>query len=273
MASELLTSPKNPWIRKLRQLHRSKGRREQGAFLVEGSHLIEEALRVGWPLQALCYTLEWAERYPQLLANLPKSLRRQAVSSEVMAALCTTESPEGAVAVAVSRQISSPPPVRGTFGPCGGNAARSRQFGIPNPSRGRRRSRRPLAKCRQRRSRKPQSLAGLCRPVVSPSAPSRARPSRLDPELPLPRDPSFGRYPLPHGKLLLGSRSHLPNPFSPGQRRGWPEGSDYPTGRCPGADPDGRGCRISERRYDGGVVALRGPAPAAISLRKRSLNS
>jgi rRNA methylases len=70
MASELLTSPKNPWIRKLRQLHRSKGRREQGAFLVEGSHLIEEALRVGWPLQALCYTLEWAERYPQLLGIL-----------------------------------------------------------------------------------------------------------------------------------------------------------------------------------------------------------
>lgn len=109
MASELLTSPKNPWIRKLRQLHRSKGRREQGAFLVEGSHLIEEALRVGWPLQALCYTPDWASRHPHLLANLPKSLRRQAVSSEVMAALCTTESPEGAVAVAVSWQISSPP--------------------------------------------------------------------------------------------------------------------------------------------------------------------
>ncbi|MFT0727675.1 TrmH family RNA methyltransferase [Synechococcus sp. F70.1] len=109
MASELLTSPKNPWIRKLRQLHRSKGRQEQGAFLVEGSHLVEEALRVGWPLQALCYTPEWAERHPHLLASLPKDLRRQAVSSEVMAALSTTESPEGVVAVAVSQPIPSPP--------------------------------------------------------------------------------------------------------------------------------------------------------------------
>jgi TrmH family RNA methyltransferase len=109
MASELLTSPKNPWIRKLRQLHRSKGRQEQGAFLVEGSHLIEEALRVGWPLQALCYTPEWAERHPHLLASLPKDLRRQAVSLEVMAALSTTESPEGVVAVAVSQPIPSPP--------------------------------------------------------------------------------------------------------------------------------------------------------------------
>ena len=107
--SLLLTSPKNPWIRKLRQLHRSQGRREQGAFLVEGSHLIEEALRVGWPLQALCYTPDWASRHPHLLADLPKGLRRQPVSPEVMAALCTTESPEGAVAVAVSRQIPSPP--------------------------------------------------------------------------------------------------------------------------------------------------------------------
>ncbi|HIK21260.1 MAG TPA: RNA methyltransferase [Synechococcus sp. M44_DOE_062] len=104
-----INSPKNPWIRKLRQLHRSKGRREQGAFLVEGSHLIEEALRVGWPLQALCYTPDWANRHPLLLSDLPKGLRRQPVSPEVMAALCTTESPEGAVAVAVSRQIPPPP--------------------------------------------------------------------------------------------------------------------------------------------------------------------
>ncbi|MFS8823245.1 TrmH family RNA methyltransferase [Synechococcus sp. W60.2] len=110
MASELLTSPKNPWIRQLRQLHRSKGRREQGAFLVEGSHLLEEALGVGWPLRAVCYTFDWAERHPRLLASLPKHLRRQAVSLEVMAALSTTESPEGVVAVAVSRQIASPPP-------------------------------------------------------------------------------------------------------------------------------------------------------------------
>ena len=110
MASELLTSPKNPWIRQLRQLHRSKGRQEQGAFLIEGSHLLEEALGVGWPLRAVCYTFDWAERHPQLLASLPKHLRRQAVSLEVMAALSTTESPEGVVAVAVSRQIPSPPP-------------------------------------------------------------------------------------------------------------------------------------------------------------------
>ncbi len=109
MVPELLTSPKNPWIRQLRQLHRSKGRREQGLFLVEGSHLIAEALQVGWPLQALCYTPDWAQRYPYLLANLPKTLRQQPVSPEVMAALCTTESPEGAVAVAASRQIPSPP--------------------------------------------------------------------------------------------------------------------------------------------------------------------
>ncbi len=110
MAAELLTSPENPWIRKLRQLHCSKGRREQGAFLVEGSHLLEEALRVGWPLQALCYTPEWAERHPQLLANLPSHLRRQAVSPAVLATLSTTESPQGVVAVAI-RRPSPPPPL------------------------------------------------------------------------------------------------------------------------------------------------------------------
>ncbi|MEN9223074.1 MAG: RNA methyltransferase [Thermostichus sp. BF3_bins_97] len=105
MVPELLTSPKNPWIRQLRQLHRSKGRQEQGSFLVEGSHLIQEALQTGWPLQALCYTPDWAKRHPHLLANLPETLRQQPVSPEVMAALCTTETPEGGVAVAASQGI------------------------------------------------------------------------------------------------------------------------------------------------------------------------
>lgn len=108
MLPELLTSSKNPWIRQLRQLHRSKGRREQGAFLVEGSHLIEEALQTGWPLRAIFYTPDWGKSHAYLLENLPPAVRLQPVSPEVMAALSTTETPAGGIAVATSQRIPAP---------------------------------------------------------------------------------------------------------------------------------------------------------------------
>ncbi|MFQ3585432.1 MAG: RNA methyltransferase, partial [Cyanobacteriota bacterium] len=110
ISPQCLTSPKNPWIRQLRQLQRSKGRREQGAFLVEGSHLIEEALQTGWPLQAICYTPDWGKSHAHLLENLPAAVRLQPVSPEVMAALSTTETPEGGIAVATRQGIPPPPP-------------------------------------------------------------------------------------------------------------------------------------------------------------------
>nr|WP_279611523.1 RNA methyltransferase [Thermostichus vulcanus] len=94
----------------MRQLQRSKGRREQGAFLVEGSHLIEEALQTGWPLQAICYTPDWGKSHAHLLENLPAAVRLQPVSPEVMAALSTTETPEGGIAVATRQEFPPPPP-------------------------------------------------------------------------------------------------------------------------------------------------------------------
>ncbi|MEN9204075.1 MAG: RNA methyltransferase [Thermostichus sp. DG_1_6_bins_120] len=103
-----LSSPKNPWIRQLRQLQRSKGRREQGSFLVEGSHLIEAALQTGWPLQAICYTPDWGRNHAHLLEKLPPTARLQPVSPEVMAALSTTETPEGGIAIATRQGIPAP---------------------------------------------------------------------------------------------------------------------------------------------------------------------
>ncbi|MEN9229714.1 MAG: RNA methyltransferase [Thermostichus sp. DG02_5_bins_236] len=110
ISPEWLSSPKNPWIRQLRQLQRSKGRREQGAFLVEGSHLIEEALQTGWPLQAICYTPDWGKSHAHLLENLPTAVRLQPVSPEVIAALSTTETPDGGIVVATRQGIPAPAP-------------------------------------------------------------------------------------------------------------------------------------------------------------------
>lgn len=98
-----LTSPKNPWIQQLRQLQQVKGRREQQAFLVEGTHLIQEALATGWPLQAVCYTEAWRERHGALIQQFSPEIRQQPISAAVLKNLTTTETPDGVVGIA-SRQ-------------------------------------------------------------------------------------------------------------------------------------------------------------------------
>lgn len=45
----MLTSLQNPLVKEIRKLHQGKFRRQQGQFLLEGTHLIQEALAVGYP--------------------------------------------------------------------------------------------------------------------------------------------------------------------------------------------------------------------------------
>lgn len=46
-AAEPLTSRRNPLVKQLRLLQESRGRREQGLLLLEGTHLLQEAVRLG----------------------------------------------------------------------------------------------------------------------------------------------------------------------------------------------------------------------------------
>lgn len=48
MAHEIITSVQNPLVKRLHQLLDKKGREEQGRYLVEGAHLVEEALNSGF---------------------------------------------------------------------------------------------------------------------------------------------------------------------------------------------------------------------------------
>lgn len=105
----ILTSPKNNWVRQIRRLHLAKGRREQGTFLVEGTHLIQEALKTDWPLQAICYTPHWQEHNCDLLHHVPATVRQQLVSEDVLARLATTETPDGVIAVAQHIHSSAEP--------------------------------------------------------------------------------------------------------------------------------------------------------------------
>ncbi|MGK7913008.1 MAG: TrmH family RNA methyltransferase [Synechococcus sp.] len=103
-SSLILTSIRNPWIKQLRQLQRKKGRREQGCFVVEGTHALQEAIATGWPLSAVCFTPQWLEKSGHLLSEIETEVRQQLVGNDVLAAIASTQAPDGVVTICRHRE-------------------------------------------------------------------------------------------------------------------------------------------------------------------------
>lgn len=95
----MITSRRHPLVRRIRNLHSPKGRREAGLFLLEGTHLLLAALEQNINLQHICYTETWEKRYPDLAQQFSSQVA-QPVSREVMEVLTTTVNPDGVVGVA-----------------------------------------------------------------------------------------------------------------------------------------------------------------------------
>ncbi len=105
----MLTSLQNPLVKQLRKLHQAKQRQEQGEFLLEGTHLLEEACAMGFPLEVVCCTTEWCDRHPLLWSQVTQQANRvELVSAAVMEAIATTNSPDGIVATA-GRDLTAKP--------------------------------------------------------------------------------------------------------------------------------------------------------------------
>ncbi|MBD2777337.1 TrmH family RNA methyltransferase [Iningainema tapete] len=106
----MLTSIQNPLVKQIRKLHSSKERHKQELFLVEGTHLLEEACAVNYPLVAVCCTPTWQTKYPGIWAEVVKNTERiEIVSEEVLKAIATTVQPDGIVAIAKSRDTGVVP--------------------------------------------------------------------------------------------------------------------------------------------------------------------
>ncbi|MDX2255126.1 MAG: RNA methyltransferase [Pseudanabaenaceae cyanobacterium bins.39] len=111
----MLTSTKNSLVKQLRALGTStKERREQGLFLVEGSHAIMEAIATAYPLSILCCTEKWIENHADLYREVQDLQdqgidRLEIVSEEVIKAIATTQNPDGAIAAALmpSREVAN----------------------------------------------------------------------------------------------------------------------------------------------------------------------
>jgi len=91
-----IASPSNPLARRFREVARGHGK-AQGLFLLEGRHLLDEALRVGWPLESVLVEesrwLDWKVRLEAAGAEVtlaPKGLLEK---------VGTQPAPEGVMAL------------------------------------------------------------------------------------------------------------------------------------------------------------------------------
>lgn len=113
----MLTSLKNPLVKQLKQLHRAKGRHEQQQLLLEGTHLVQEALAADIEFVTLCHTEDWQTRYPQLWQQaIDRTQRCEVVSPDVLKAMATTVNPDGVVATADRRYRGATLPSIQTLG-------------------------------------------------------------------------------------------------------------------------------------------------------------
>jgi RNA methyltransferase, TrmH family len=99
----MLTSLQNSLVKQFRRLHASKYRRQERCFLIEGTHLLQEAVLARWPLAAVCYTERWLDRESELLDRVQVLVPCcELVSEDVLAAIATTVHPDGVAAIARS---------------------------------------------------------------------------------------------------------------------------------------------------------------------------
>ncbi|MDB9325729.1 RNA methyltransferase, partial [Nodularia spumigena CS-590/02] len=97
----MLTSLQNSLVKQIRKLHSTKERHKQQLCLLEGTHLLQEACVVNYPLVTVCCTPEWQTDHPELWeAACSHSDRVEIVSKEILAAIATTVQPDGVVATA-----------------------------------------------------------------------------------------------------------------------------------------------------------------------------
>ncbi|GBG96979.1 TrmH family RNA methyltransferase [Lactococcus termiticola] len=99
---EVIRSKDNVKIKSARKLLTKKGRKQAGSYLIEGFHLLQEA--IGWSAE-LEELFVSEEKIDQLPAGLSEYL---IVSNEVLASLSDAETPQGLVAVVKQPQISFP---------------------------------------------------------------------------------------------------------------------------------------------------------------------
>ena len=94
---ESISSPKNEKIKELVKLQTAKGRKKAGMYLLEGEHLVEEAIKERAQIKLIVVTGNRLEDYKNLLAQT--DVQVLVVSQDVFHKLSMTETTQGILAV------------------------------------------------------------------------------------------------------------------------------------------------------------------------------
>ncbi len=100
---ERITSRQNATVRRFRELARA-GRVTSTDILLDGAHLLEEALACAIPIEVAAFADRELDRPSSPLAHLPLEVRRQggrvlSVTDSVLAAMSPVQQPSGVVAI------------------------------------------------------------------------------------------------------------------------------------------------------------------------------
>lgn len=91
----LISSRRNPIVSRLRSLSTKEGRNQQSLLLLEGTHLLEEALKTkAMPVEIIA-TGKWLDQHKESLLPSLSQVSVQEVSSSVLEAALTTVTPDG----------------------------------------------------------------------------------------------------------------------------------------------------------------------------------
>lgn len=93
----------------MRRLHRASGRQEQSRILLEGTHLLQEALRLGGVPELVLATPTWIAHHAPLVGVLPAAADLKTCTQEVLAAAATTRHPDGVLLTLPVAALPAPP--------------------------------------------------------------------------------------------------------------------------------------------------------------------
>lgn len=110
---EKIESAKNNFIKMVKKLAKKKYREETGLYLIEGEHLVEEALRYqGSHVMAIIVTPQGRESLPKLLTETP-GRTLYLVKDDIFKALSAVPTPQGIIALVKLPSFALPETIKG----------------------------------------------------------------------------------------------------------------------------------------------------------------
>jgi len=91
----IISSRRNPLVKRLRSLASREGREEHSLLLLEGTHLLKEVLITNLYPKEIVATTTWLERNPQIIDRVSKYCLLREVTQDVLEAALSTVSPDG----------------------------------------------------------------------------------------------------------------------------------------------------------------------------------